>query len=623
MDDKKNGFDLLLLKYLDGTLNPIEEEQLRKLLAEDPKQVQTLLDLATQQVVLKQALNEKGQPKPQDQLNSNPKNILFPLFTTQKVFLVLAASIALILGLFAFFYHKQEEKCANQPLITTHIEGPNTSPQEDSHSTTPKPLPIKNPEEIPSQKKPPVEIVSHSPEKEISPLPHELSRSEIPEQKSPSQEITTVPPEHQERSFPPSKEEPVPTPNEELPEIAKVQNLRGNIFALTSLTTQKPIKEGDTLLLTQGLLTQGKDSQATILFDDKTSIQLKADSKIEKITEETYLDPLTEKEIKRRRFYLSEGRLIANVSKQKTAPRKTKELEGNPWHPVSISTPEAKVDVVGTRFMVTSLNHSTQVDVAEGKVIFTSNFDGKKSIELTGGEYSIISKDQEPVIKSFVGINGVSLWFRADIGVYTDDRLDAKPNTIGGWRSCLPEQLSYQFFADSGTKLGPTLIQNGLNGFPTIHFEGNTFLNLGDNLGTSPVTIFSVFTPPNIIKTKDNSQTASQKKNKNQQSSTLTGTIYSSYQSDLDFDKGVNLNMSLNHLPQCPQIYIDESEAPKNLKRFVIGNRRVGVPSPFNGDIAEIIIYNRILSSAERDKIQWYLQNKYNISKVNGIDIEN
>lgn len=53
-----------------------------------------------------------------------------------------------------------------------------------------------------------------------------------------------------------------------------------------------------------------------------------------------------------------------------------------------------------------------------------------------------------------------------------------------------------------------------------------------------------------------------------------------------------------------------------------IGNRGDNV-SPLNGDIAEVIVYNRALSQAERQRIEAYLSSKYSISVTATADTRN
>ncbi len=78
-------------------------------------------------------------------------------------------------------------------------------------------------------------------------------------------------------------------------------------------------------------------------------------------------------------------------------------------HPFVITTGNAKVTVLGTKFDVCSSGERTRVSVKEGKVKLADEGNGFKSVRLSSGQVGIIIKNEAPVTEN-AGFNYLPGW---------------------------------------------------------------------------------------------------------------------------------------------------------------------------------------------------------------------
>jgi hypothetical protein len=227
------------------------------------------------------------------------------------------------------------------------------------------------------------------------------------------------------------------------------------------------------------------------------------------------------------------------------------------------------------------------------------------------------------------GTSALKLWFRPDNGLTaTASRVDSWTNSAGIAALDLSETTTQR----------PTLITNALNGFPEISFDGSNRLRSAQSLTSS-----------NFITNKASSFVVARADN--------TGQTSSVYLTD-----PLDVNRFSNHLPWAGTVYYDigqccGTDARINISglsgltgysiwsytaalapgkelfrngasivtaasvssfnnwgnyRFNIGGNIAG-SAGFVGDVAEMIIYNERVNTAQRILVDNYLSAKYNL----------
>lgn len=240
------------------------------------------------------------------------------------------------------------------------------------------------------------------------------------------------------------------------------------------------------------------------------------------------------------------------------------------------------------------------------------------------------------------------LWLKADAGVFTDAGITPATNgqTVQQWN----DQSGNNKHATQGTAANrPTLVTNALNGKPLLRFSTASGFNqlvvpAIDLSAVNKTDLFIVYkiNSGNVFfeNTADlNVNTTGFAMYDNPQagsgaSVTLRGdagynAIYSHKDCDKyllaegSFDKSlasnevnVRVNGVLNPPPATQPFNTDNNNNFGNNVSY-IGYRGAGAANgalPMSGDIAEIILFNRILTSAERTSVENYLINKYDLN---------
>jgi hypothetical protein len=218
-------------------------------------------------------------------------------------------------------------------------------------------------------------------------------------------------------------------------------------------------------------------------------------------------------------------------------------------------------------------------------------------------------------------ISDLSLWLKADAGV-----------TLSG--------SSVTAWADqSGNGKNATAIEspiyetNSINGKPALVFANNAYLTTANIFsGANPRSMFAVY----YINSENNSDTVIAQSNEDSQDN---GT-YFMLQSRIDLDSSpylagfgddlsgpsfVNQELLLgmaDYDGATARLFKNGTQANSSAKSynthngaFYIGafNEAGTISEKFDGKIAEIVIYNRVLTTQERQQVEAYLNSKYEI----------
>jgi hypothetical protein len=148
--------------------------------------------------------------------------------------------------------------------------------------------------------------------------------------------------------------------------IGRISDVAGQVEIVSGPSPGTPATSGMTLRLGQTLLTQGPDSSATLWLDDGTLIRVANDTRAVFAAEN------------RDRIDVESGNVTASVP-----PRPTD-------RPLVIRTPEAEVEVLGTRISVATNDRRTEVNVLEGEIRVLRLSD-QRSVQLGRGQAAEVS----------------------------------------------------------------------------------------------------------------------------------------------------------------------------------------------------------------------------------------
>ncbi|HEY6137172.1 MAG TPA: hypothetical protein VI670_05345 [Thermoanaerobaculia bacterium] len=230
-----------------------------------------------------------------------------------------------------------------------------------------------------------------------------------------------------------------------------------------------------------------------------------------------------------------------------------------------------------------------------------------------------------------VPTNGLSLWLRADSGVTAG--ADGK---VSAWAV---EGSPVKATATDPAQQ-PTLAQNAIGGKPAIHFDGGTQMleaNIDIDPAASPeLTVISVFTsetdaatPLRKLYGADDGgydRAAGLDDRAEGMNYTIFGggagvvgimklTANTPYLTVDSYDQPKKkLNVWVNGAPVKQNADIDHSAG---LDKFYIGGTGTVYHEPWFGNVAEMLVYHRVLSDDERKKVEGYLGAKYGV-KVTG-----
>jgi hypothetical protein len=226
-----------------------------------------------------------------------------------------------------------------------------------------------------------------------------------------------------------------------------------------------------------------------------------------------------------------------------------------------------------------------------------------------------------------VPTNGLSLWLRADSGVTAG--ADGK---VSAWAV---EGSPVKATADSPEKQ-PTVAQNAIGGKPAIHFDGGTQMleaNLNIDPAASPqVTVISVFSSetdvPSPLRKLYGADDGGYDRaaGLDDRAEGFNYTVFGGsagvvgifklaantpYLTVDGYDQTKKvLNVWVNGAPAKQNQEIDHGAG---LEKFYIGGTGTVYHEPWLGNVAEMLVYRRILTDDERKKIEDYLAGKYGL----------
>jgi hypothetical protein len=215
--------------------------------------------------------------------------------------------------------------------------------------------------------------------------------------------------------------------------------------------------------------------------------------------------------------------------------------------------------------------------------------------------------------------SGLALWLRAD----------ATPNTVqsGDLVMASPDASGNNNHAKQPFPLNrPRLAGNAVNGKPALRFDGvDDFYYFGDGLaknsksgdGFSPATVFAVWGRPAYC---ENRQTPDGGNFQRLYSSGalgadyLKGGMYAIVNAADDKNSLVMLEPNKFYAPLTPsKIHKAVFATPVDLRNFVIGRLNISMEQPFTGEIAEMLVFTRVLSAEEQAQVEQYLKTKYSL----------
>ncbi|MBL7777909.1 MAG: hypothetical protein JNK66_06345 [Chitinophagales bacterium] len=220
-------------------------------------------------------------------------------------------------------------------------------------------------------------------------------------------------------------------------------------------------------------------------------------------------------------------------------------------------------------------------------------------------------------VKNVIATSGLVGWYRADAGVVMDDAA-----RVAEWRdmSGNNNHITQTGYLDRR----PTYVTNAINGQPTLRFTTNQFM-------TSP----NVFTNPQytvITISKMNSGSS------RLISSATTNWLLGYHGGAMD---KLYANNWISPSPNTPgtntaphmytvtsagnnsttilydfgvQLYSANAGNPSAPGSIQLNGYTGAINQTSNGDISEVIVYNRVLSTAEREAVEGYLSQKYAVS---------
>jgi hypothetical protein len=248
-----------------------------------------------------------------------------------------------------------------------------------------------------------------------------------------------------------------------------------------------------------------------------------------------------------------------------------------------------------------------------------------------------------------VPASGLSLWLKPDAG------LTSSGGNVTAWADQTPNHND----ASPGST-PPTVITGGLSGYSAVHFDGsgNNYLAIADNLSLRPntYTILAVAKENSIGSSQFlisrpyrssgifggwTSPFISYSAMLDQDSSTYLGSYVTTTGGTIDnngansYDTNRPHEFSWSYDGTSQKAYYDGHATPSTSTATTgnidysggSANLTIGIHSstdlrgsdsePLNGDVYEILVYNRALTNAEKQQAEVYLANKYGLYNPN------
>jgi len=247
--------------------------------------------------------------------------------------------------------------------------------------------------------------------------------------------------------------------------------------------------------------------------------------------------------------------------------------------------------------------------------------------DTTGTKAAYVPPPDVNVANAPVPTNGLSLWLRADAGVTA-----AADGKVSAWAN---EGSTVK--ATAGLpEMRPRLVQNAIGGKPAIHFDGGTNIlevNLDIDPAASPqLTVISVFTsetdapvPLRKLYGADDGG-YDRAAGLDNRADPLNYTIFGGSADAVGiFKLAANTPYltvdSYDQTKKMLNVWVNGAAAKQNQKidhgasldKFYIGGSGTVYHEPWLGNVAEMLVYRRILTDDERKKVEDYLAAKYGL----------
>ncbi|MGH7341646.1 MAG: FecR domain-containing protein, partial [Candidatus Rokuibacteriota bacterium] len=380
----------------------------------------------------------------------------------------------------------------------------------------------------------------------------------------------------------------LPSPSQ----AALLESVEGEVYLVTPKGRVRA-QAGVEILSGQGVDTLGPRSRARLTYDDGTQVDLAADSRLR-------LSP----GLPGHGLYLEHGGLTAGVESQ----------------PLVLTTPQADLRAVGARFAVTARPTWTRLETVQGRVRLTRLKDGA-SVEASAGQVAEAEPGVALVARPIahdrkVPRTGLELWLSADQGVTLEG------TGVSRWAD---QSGRGRHATQDVTAFRPRLIKSAIGGKPALQFGDEKFMRVPPGFGdfSAGLSVFLVVRPFDHHATYLCLNTSS--KEASDGIAFASNRIEFAYQNAVvrpprpgasapqGYFFGVYQSLAVVHAPSAvvtmyrngvPQS-TGTCSLPDKVERAsnTVGGRR---PDTLEGDLAEVLVYSRALSEAERQDVERY-----------------
>ncbi len=418
----------------------------------------------------------------------------------------------------------------------------------------------------------------------------------------------------------PRKPAPVPAPKPEAPPaprevetttafIAQLERVHGDVQVLVQ---EKPVpaEPGKGLLSGNGLRS-GRGGYALVKFGDGTRLEVGAETLVARLSE----GPQSGKSVQ-----LEQGIVAVDAARQ---PQN---------RPMALAAPHAEAMVLGTQFTLQATAAFTRLDVREGKVRFSRQAGGS-SATVAAGQYAIAGAGHElaarpapPLWKAPGG--GLLVWLKAD------GRVQMGPSGVGVW----PDASGTGNHASQPSPASqPALVPNAIAGKPALRFDGaDDFLVLPGAFndfrqGLSAFVVARVSPAATWVRFLDFGQGPCANNIFFGRKDAATQLGFWVYANGVTVAKvngpggllpdqfqtasvvlGPQGRATLYRNGQEVGAGVTSEPTTATRRPSAIGKSNYDPADPFfKGEIAEVLLYNRAVSDAERVSIDGYLHAKY------------
>jgi len=594
----KDRFDELYERYSDGELSDVDRAQFISIL-ETPQGRERFAEHAAYEAALSEELRVGAAARKTASSRTLPKSgsrrIALAIDAEPDELRLLkrigAVAAAAVLAILTIVFAITTQSQPPRPLVSRPLPVPQLPDQRplETSKSEPPPAPAAAPPRAPSAPGlPPPPDVPRTVE------PPSAARLEAP---SPA-------------PVPPPPRVPLATPDAEKPResatfVGTVEALGGE-----AKLGDQPAEAGRGVPAGQSLST-GRDGYLAVRYPDGSRLELAGDTLVAKLGDGP----------SGKSGYLDTGMIFVEAAKQPAG------------RPMVLTTAQAESTVIGTQFVLSASAGTTRLDVREGRVRFTRLPQAVSSVVVTAGHYAVAGGSGELVSRPGVALwkaptAGLQLWLRADAGVKLSG------SAVAAW---VDQSATGNSAVQDKPAAQPLWVSNAQAGRPALRFDGaNHFFQLPDGFSDFRLglTVFVVARPAaggtwsrfidldigptcdNIVfGRKDGSDRLgfwiyanSQTKGRVEAPGAVVADQVQSFSALLA--PGGHVTLFRNGAA----IGAGDTSAPRSIVRkpnLLLKSTSGGSESLFNGDLFEVLLYNRALSETERSFVEAYFYAKY------------